>query len=109
MKHRLSLLTLLLPLTGLAAVDTAPCDSIGTKPTIRQCWSCFNALLDSCGESTTPERRTACYEGANSFFSWCLDRVPGVVTGMDAERALDLYAREKISYEELITLLDDIE
>jgi hypothetical protein len=109
MKTRAFLLPLLLPLTAFAADAVAPCDNIGTKPTIRQCWACFQSLLDSCGESTTPERREACFTGANSFFSWCLDRVPGVTTGTDVERALDLYARDKISYEELITLLDDVD
>ncbi len=46
------------------------------QPTVEACWNCFQSLLVDC-DKNNPEgdRRQACYEAANHFFTWCLGRV----------------------------------
>lgn len=45
---------------------------------VANCWSCFRKLLADCdtgaGEETS-DRRRACYQAANNFFTFCLGRV----------------------------------
>tara|TARA_B100000614_G_scaffold258752_1_gene281781 strand:- start:51737 stop:52474 length:738 start_codon:yes stop_codon:yes gene_type:complete len=45
--------------------------------TVAACWECFQDLLDDCDDDNpNDDRRQACYDGANNFFTWCLGRVP---------------------------------
>jgi hypothetical protein len=53
-----------------------PCEQLGNPPNVGQCWGCFQSLLADCDrQSNEANRRKACYEGANNFFTWCLGRV----------------------------------
>lgn len=56
-----------------------PCSNLGKAPGVSQCWDCFQSLLADC-DRQNPEgtRRTACYTGANNFFTWCLGRAGAV-------------------------------
>lgn len=58
-----------------------PCTTLGNPPTVASCWSCFQTLLGDCDNAKTVERRTACYEGANTFFTWCLGRTTAPAGG----------------------------
>jgi len=58
---------------GEAAVRESPC--AGTLDTVGKCWDCFQSLLTDCEKNQTEDKRKACYEGANTFFDWCLGRV----------------------------------
>lgn len=66
------------PVRGTSRVeiveDDSPC-SIGKNPTVSQCWECFQSLLADCDrKNAETARRKACYDAANSFFTWCLGR-----------------------------------
>lgn len=57
----------------------ASCSQIDNgRYSVANCWSCFRKLLADCdaapGEQTG-DRRRACYQAANNFFTFCLGRV----------------------------------
>lgn len=64
-------------LFGVARGETNgdTCTNLPDRPKVYQCWGCFQELLSSCDEENqTDERRQACYQAANTFFTWCLGR-----------------------------------
>lgn len=58
---------------GVGGSDAAgPCG--GALDTHSDCWQCFKSLLVDCESIGEAEQRRACYAGANSFLSWCLNK-----------------------------------
>lgn len=55
-----------------------PCAGEFTDPVLTDCWECYLHMLQDCDESNPPSgtRREACYKAAQTFYEWCLDRVP---------------------------------
>lgn len=89
---------------ALLAPPAAPCASLGSPPTVDSCWSCFQSLLGDCdkGNNNNADRRRACYEGANNFFTWCLGRVSAPAPAPIPPRRKDgktMNLREGFSYD----------
>lgn len=59
------------------------------RPTMDDCWGCFNQLLGDCDANYEPGTPThqACLSAANFFFSWCAMRIPVDGDGSGAIRA----------------------
>jgi len=81
---------------AIAEDKANPCSNLSNPPKVGQCWDCFQSLLADC-DKQNPEgtRRSACYTGANNFFTWCLGRVGNVANprqprsqGMNMERGM---------------------
>lgn len=68
------------PNATTAKTEEAPknaCSNLANPPTVGSCWDCFQSLLTDCDKANhSADRRKACYEGANNFFTWCLGRIP---------------------------------
>ena len=88
---------------GNVAPAVNPCSTLGNPPTVGNCWDCFQSLLADCDrENNNSDRRKACYEGANNFFTWCLGRVgsPAPVAPANPRHgAKGMNLREGFSYE----------
>lgn len=86
-----------------------PCGKLTLPPTIDSCWSCFQSLLSDCDKNNNnPDRRKACYEGANNFFTWCLGRV-GVPNNPRQPQGQELvmYRGEGFAYDIAFTVAVD--
>ena len=67
----------------VSLVDYTPsCDSVEKgNYNVSNCWNCFQKLLNDCDRTRSEgtnndERRRACYQAANNFFTYCLGKVP---------------------------------
>lgn len=61
---------------GLCSLASASPCALPNPPTVNGCWNCFQQMLADCDKNNpTVERREACYEGANTFLTWCLGQV----------------------------------
>lgn len=80
-----------------------PCSVLGNPPTVGSCWDCFLHLLADCdGANNNADRRRACYEGANNFFTWCLGKAqpPAPVVPANPRRGQgNMNLREGFAYE----------
>lgn len=63
---------------GTPTNDTTQSGCALPRPvTISSCWSCLQTLLADCDKNNPDtQRRIACYDAANNFFTWCLSRIP---------------------------------
>lgn len=80
--------------------EVNPCSTLGDNPKVGDCWSCFQSLLDDCDKNNgNADRRKACYDGANNFFTWCLGKVPsGKTPHRGASSVENMNLREGYSY-----------
>jgi anti-anti-sigma regulatory factor len=82
------LMSLVVGTTVSVADMRVNCDAVqdGTY-TVSSCWNCFQHLLNDCDRTipqpgnNTDDRKRACYQAANNFFTFCLGRTSGGAGG----------------------------
>lgn len=92
---------------GWAGEAGDACTNLPDRPKVHECWDCFQELLLSCDdENQTPERRQACYEAANTFFTWCLGRTtaPGTPRPKPGHDDYSLNADREYDVREVLSL-----